>query len=190
VRRPKPGEHDDPIKQWCERLATHLHSRPNATSRRQVEDGLRSKWEGVQVWAGWVLASWGDRQSIDLLRGWLEHMLTKEAEWTVRCEAVRALCQCYRPADVPWMLDLYFGSTDPLLRHEFGPFIFTLPEDAIRRRIRTESQSASETRRGEDCDPNPSAPSDATRSQLQTPVNLPPLSTESFAQVVQINSGA
>ena len=45
------------------------------------------------------------------------------------------------------MLDLYFDATDPLLRHEFGPFIFALPENDIRKRIRVESHSESELRR-------------------------------------------
>jgi len=99
------------------------------------------------VWAGRVLASWGDRRSIDLLHEWLEGLLEKEAAWSVRGEAVRALCQCYKPADVPWMLDLYFGANDPLLRHEFGPFIFVIPENDVRKRIRREAQSASAVRR-------------------------------------------
>jgi hypothetical protein len=147
VKRPIRRNPNEPIKEWCDRLASHLHSRPNAPARQEVEDGLRSKWEGVQVWAGRVLASWGDRRSIDLLREWLDGLLTKEAAWSVRGEAVRALCQCYRPADVPWMLDLYFGAEDPLLRHEFSPFIFALPEDKVRQRIVREAQSASESRR-------------------------------------------
>ena len=147
MKRQTTGEDTDQIKAWCNQLATHLHSRPNARSRRDVEDGLRSKWEGVQVWAGRVLASWGDRQSIDLLRDWLEGLLKKEAAWTVRGEAVRALCQSYKPADVPWMLDLYFEANDPLLRHEFSPFIFTLPEGDVKKRIRREAQSGSAVRR-------------------------------------------
>jgi len=147
MKRRTPEAENDPIKAWCDRLATHFHSRPNATSRREVEEGLRSKWEGVQVWAGRVLASWGDRRSIDLLHEWLEGLLEKEAAWSVRGEAVRALCQCYKSADVPWMLDLYFGANDPLLRHEFGPFIFVIPENDVRKRIRREAQSASAVRR-------------------------------------------
>jgi hypothetical protein len=147
MKRRATESKEDPVRKWCDQLATHLHSRPNATARREVEDGLRSKWEGVQVWAGRVLANWGDRGSIDLLRDWLEGLLKKEAAWTVRGEAVRALCQCYKPADVPWMLDLYFGADDPLLRHEFGPFILVLPEDDVRKRIQREAQSASAVRR-------------------------------------------
>jgi hypothetical protein len=112
-----------------------------------VEDALGSKWEGVQVWAGRVLASWGDRQSIDLLRDWLHRALGKEAGWTLRGEAVRSLCQCYQREDIPWLLDLYFEAEDPLQRHEFSPFIIALPEADVRHRIQTEMKGESKPRK-------------------------------------------
>ena len=129
------------INRECARLESLLHSRPNETARKEVEDALRSKWEGVQVWAGRVLAAWGGRRSIDALRGWLEVSLSKEAGWAIRGEAVRSLCQCYEPRDVPWLLDLYFSAADRLLRHEFSPVILALPEDVVRERIALEARS-------------------------------------------------
>jgi len=135
------------INRECARLESLLHSRPNETARKEVEVALRSKWEGVQVWAGRVLAAWGGRRSVDALRGWLEVSLSKEAGWAIRGEAIRSLCQCYEPRDVPWLLDMYFSAADRLLRHEFSPVILALPEDVVRERIALEAGSQIETRR-------------------------------------------
>lgn len=135
------------FKNLCARLEGLAHSRPDEERRREVEDALHSKWEGVQVWAGRVLAAWGGRRSIEALRGWLESARPKEAGWAVRGEAIRALCQCYEPEDVSWLLDLYFETSDRLLRHEFLPVITALPEAAVRKRINLEAKSPSPSRR-------------------------------------------
>jgi hypothetical protein len=135
------------LREWCGRLERLAQTRPTPESRRHVDEALQSKWEGVQVWAVRVLAAWGDRQCIDAIRRWLEIKLSKARGWSSRGEAVKALCQCYEADDVPWLLDLYFGTTDRVLGHEFLPFIEALPEDTVRRRIDIESRSASERRR-------------------------------------------
>lgn len=134
------------LKNWCIRLESFTHGLPTSTRRKEVDEALRSKWEGVQVWAARVLASWGDRQSIDELRRWLESSLTKEAGWAVRGEAVNALCKCYKAEDIPWLLDMYFKTEDRLLRHELLPFVTALPHEVVRRRIKKELKSESELR--------------------------------------------
>lgn len=134
------------INEACGRLESLLYTRPTEVTRQEVERALNSKWEGVQVWAGRVLASWGGRRSVDALRTWLEASMCKEAGWAVRGEAIRSLCQCYQSRDVEWLLDMYFDATDRLLRHEFLPLIEALPEDAVRHRIAQERQSEVQSR--------------------------------------------
>ena len=135
------------INNQCARLESLLHIRPTEALRDEVESALRSKWEGVQVWAGRVLAAWGGRRSIDALRRWLEASLPKDAGWAVRGEAIRSLCVCYQPRDIQWLMDLYFGAEDRLLRHEFSPLIIQLPEPAVRERIALERRSEIASRR-------------------------------------------
>jgi len=134
------------INEACGRLESLLYTRPTEAARQEVERALNSKWEGVQVWAGRVLASWGGRRSVDALRGWLEGSMRKEAGWAVRGEAIRSLGQCHQPRDVEWLLDMYFDATDRLLRHEFLPLIEALPEDAVRQRIAQERRSGVQSR--------------------------------------------
>ena len=132
---------------WCLRLEALTHGQSTSKRRKEVHEALQSKWEGVQVWAGRVLASWGDRDSIDRLRDWLESSLAKETGWAIRGEAVKALCECYKPEDIPWLLDLYFKTEDRLRRYELLPLVTALPQDMVRRRIKTELKSELEARR-------------------------------------------
>ncbi len=60
---------------------------------------------------------------------------------------MKALCECYQAEDIPWLLDLYFKTEDRLRRHELLPLITALPQDAVRRRIKTELKSELRTRR-------------------------------------------
>jgi len=135
------------MKGWCLQLETLTHGKPTSVKRKEVDDALQSRWEGVQVCAGRVLASWGDRDSIDKLRGLLESSLSKESGWAIRGEAVRALSECYKAEDIPWILDLYFETKDRLRRHELLPLITSLPKDVVTRRIKKELKNELETRR-------------------------------------------
>ena len=135
------------LKAICARLESLSHSQPSEVHRREAEDALHSKWEGVQVWAGRCLAAWGGKRSVAALRAWLESTLTKEAGWAVRGEAIRALCQSYQAEDVDWLLDLYFETSDRLLRHEFLPVITALPDAKVRKRIAQEAKHADAARR-------------------------------------------
>ncbi len=129
------------INDRCDRLKSLVSVKPNDQVREEVNRELHSKWEGVQVCAGRVLATWGDRQSIGALRDWLQSSLKKKSGWAVRGQAIQFLCQCYQSDDVNWLLDLYFEQENRLIRHELLPLIVALPEPAVRRRILAESHS-------------------------------------------------
>jgi hypothetical protein len=135
------------INDRCARLKSLLHSKPNDLLREEVEHAVHSKWEGIQVCAGRVLANWGDRRSIESLREWLRSTLHKKSGWAVRGQAIRLLCQCYQSDDIHWLLDLYFEEENRLLRHEFLPLVIALPESAVRKRIILESRSEIDRRR-------------------------------------------
>jgi hypothetical protein len=140
---------DNVIKEQCRQLAAMLYSRPTDARRLAVDRALGSKWEGVQVWAGRVLATWGDRRSIDTLRRWLAHSLEKEAGWALRGQAIRSLCECYEPKDIPWMLELYFSADthEHLHQWELLRFVQELPIESIRERIAVERGSDIASRR-------------------------------------------
>jgi hypothetical protein len=138
---------DVKINEQCDRLKSLLHTKPNDLVREEVEHALHSKWEGVQVCAARVLATWGDRQSIQALRDWLQSSLDRKSGWAVRGQAIRLLCQCYQSDDIHWLLDLYFEEENRLRRHEFLPLIISLPEPVVRRRILLESLSEIDRRR-------------------------------------------
>ena len=131
----------------CSRLERLAVKRPTQQARRDVEAALTHKWEGVQVHAGRVLASWGGRRSIDALRQWLVSSMGKEGDSALRAEAVKALCRCFEPRDATWMLDLYFEARGIFIRHQLLPFVTAVPRDQAERRIAIERDSTSETRR-------------------------------------------
>jgi hypothetical protein len=135
------------INDQCDRLKSLIHANPNDLIRAEVENALHSKWEGIQVCAGRVLATWGDRESIETLRNWLQSLLDKKSGWAIRKQAIQLLCQCYQSEDIHWLLDLYFGQEDRLRCHEFLPLVIALPESIVRKRILIESRSAIEKRR-------------------------------------------
>jgi hypothetical protein len=132
-----------------QRIKAHLadlgRSKPTAKRRAEVEALLQSKWQGVQVSAAHVLATWGGPESVSALRRWL-------SKGGLAREAIRALGRCVGDDDVEWALDLYFRS--PPLRRGFGqssgllfwPLVIGLPRSPTLTRLRREATQASPNR--------------------------------------------
>jgi hypothetical protein len=67
------------LKTQCEHLAALGTKPPSASARRELEEALHSKWEGVQVTAARVLAAWGDAASLVAVRSLLVEVSAKPA---------------------------------------------------------------------------------------------------------------
>src|SRR5690348_2838346 len=102
--------------------AVHLRSlgelQPTPERRAEVELALRHKREGIQSVAARVLGQWGGRESVSALRHWLISSLARESGWSIRGVAIRELARLVEPGDAQWVLDLYFGVQDRLVKHE------------------------------------------------------------------------
>jgi hypothetical protein len=140
------------MAELSKRLDRLARTRERPDTRREVEDALHSKWEGVRASAAKVLGVWGGRRSVDALRVALESSMEKCAGWALRGVLVRALCDCADPVeDASWMLDCYFGASPHGLKRasqpEFWPFVRLVPKHVLQKRIEIETRSASRIRK-------------------------------------------
>ena len=121
--------------------------KPTESAIASVEAALRSKWEGIQSAAVRVLGSWGDSESIERLRVFLDECEQREFGWSIRGVIVRELAGCVGDADVSWVLDRYISLPGVLKKHEFLPVVLSLPPDAARDRLILEGASQSRDNR-------------------------------------------
>lgn len=91
---------------------------PTPERRAEVVRALHHKREGIQSVAIQVLGRWGGRESVTVLREWLMSSLARERGWSIRGVAIRELARLVEPGDTQWVLDLYFGVQDRLVKHE------------------------------------------------------------------------
>jgi hypothetical protein len=97
--------------------------KPTAAKRELVAQGLASKWEGTQSIAIQALAAWGDRQSVDQIRMFLEGAFARKSGWAVRGVAVRALAGVVGPQDADWISELCRSRSSGLERHELRQLV-------------------------------------------------------------------
>lgn len=139
------------MREQCKRLEVLSRARERPEMRREVEEALRSKWEGVRASAAKVLGTWGGRRSVEALRKALEDCRDKHAGWALRGVLVRALCKCADPDDAPWMIDFYFDAAFHSMKRasqwEFWPFVRAAPKPLLRKRIELELRSPSTSRK-------------------------------------------
>lgn len=148
------------LEQISERLHWLRTVKATRDRRAEAEALLDSKWEGVQVLAGQVLAAWGGRDSIAPLRSWLERILGQPDARIIR-PAADAVGHCVGEEDAEWALDLYFraGPDDyrqqtliPLRQQELFPLLQGLPRSStvplLERRARSGDKGARYALRG------------------------------------------
>jgi hypothetical protein len=140
------------MDEQSDRLRRLARTREKPETRREVEEALSSKWEGVRANAARVLGIWGGRRSVEALRAALDSSMDLRAGWALRSVLVRALCSCADPVeDAAWMLDCYFDaavhSQKRASQWEFWPFVSVVPKPLLRERIEVELRSASTTRK-------------------------------------------
>lgn len=123
------------LREVCDRLRGLGERPPTAETRAVVEEALRSKWEGVQVVAGRVLAGWGDEDAVELLYSWLARSLQKRYGWSVTGAAVEALAKLVGEEDADRVLALYFGTEGWSKRHSLLPLVRALPVEPARERL-------------------------------------------------------
>jgi hypothetical protein len=105
-------------------------------AREELEAALSSKWEGIQVIAGRILAAWGGDLSRASLRAWLERLCDKHANGGgAVAEAAEALAHVVEGCDADWILELYLARSQPpkFSGHawELLPLLRGLPPDDL-----------------------------------------------------------
>jgi HEAT repeat protein len=123
------------LRQVTNRLRQLGAKRPTPESWAEVAAALSNKWEGVQAVAAQVLGRWGDRESVEQLRGFLARCFGRRYGWGIRKAVVWALRPVVTEADVGWVLDLYFGLDGWLPKHELLWLVAALPPRAARERL-------------------------------------------------------
>lgn len=98
------------IARRCLRLKELERNGDDPEARRELEESLRSKWEGTQVIAGRILARWGGSASGPVLREWLLRACKRHDAGTasIVAEAARCYSRFLNPADAAWVVELYF----------------------------------------------------------------------------------
>jgi HEAT repeat protein len=123
-----------------QRLTTYLRSfgsaPPTVTGRAEIATALHHKWQGIQATAATVLATWGDRTSVELLKQWLLYGLQQEQWRSIRRVAMQSLAQCAGSEDVDWLIDLMAAQSKWLIKHEFVPLLAALPAQPTGTRLR------------------------------------------------------
>ncbi len=94
-----------------------------------------------------MLGSWGDPESVMMLRSFLDECDAREFGWSIRGVVIAELADCIGAADAPWVLDRYFSLSGVLAKHEFLPVVVALPPDAARDRLLIEAESDSRDNR-------------------------------------------
>jgi hypothetical protein len=131
----------DALKEATERLRALGTQRPTPERWAEVATALESKFEGVQVVAGRVIANWGGRPAVEALRPWLVRLCERRDSLAARGAAAEALSWCVEAEDTEWILDLYF-SLAPLTNHDILPLVGVLSPDRVRPRIKIEARSS------------------------------------------------
>lgn len=119
-----------------------LNVPPTAERWEAVRAALASKFEGTQAGALRVLGQWGGREAVEALREFLTAAFSRKAGWGIRSVATGVLAGVVTAADVPWILDLYFGLPRRLEKHELLRLVTALPSETARNRLVAELRSA------------------------------------------------
>jgi hypothetical protein len=115
--------------------------------RAEVEQALLSKWEGVQSVAAQTLGRWGGRESVDVLRRWLDSLNDRPAAWSLVGVAADALASCVGDDDVDWIVGDYARLPQTLERHDRLAILVALPRKKTKARLKSELRSADPGRR-------------------------------------------
>jgi HEAT repeat protein len=137
----------DELKNLTERIRA-IAEMPETPDRRALAyDALGNKWEGIQAIAIQALGRWGGCESVTKLRAFLEDAFQRKSDHGIRGVAVRNLVGLITEEDADWILDLYFGLPESVLKHEIAPLVSVLPPHAARARLQAELRSANRLNR-------------------------------------------
>jgi hypothetical protein len=113
----------DELQSEAEELKSLATRKPTPARRALAAQALASKWEGSQALAVTALARWGDRESVDAIRQFLEAAFERRNGWAVRGVAIRELARVIGPEHAGWITELCRSRSSGLERHELRPLI-------------------------------------------------------------------
>ncbi|HWZ32757.1 MAG TPA: hypothetical protein VNX18_15550 [Bryobacteraceae bacterium] len=99
------------LRAICEELR-RVGSRPETPALRQkLEDGLSSKWDGVQVAAATALSQWGDARSVRSLKELLAAVAAKPDRSSTTHALAKLLFPHLQPTDLNWTIDVFINQS-------------------------------------------------------------------------------
>jgi hypothetical protein len=132
----------DRLKEKAVRLRYLGSYPPNNRTRAEVAAALNSKWEGLVATAVRCLCGWGDARSLEELRRWLFSSRAKKDGGSLMSVICESLAKSYRPEDVDWILDYYFGHVEGRSEHTFRRDLArVLPATQVEQRIMKETRN-------------------------------------------------
>jgi hypothetical protein len=117
--------------------------------REKAESELNSKWTGVQVCAARVLAAWGGRRSVELLKAWVEKWYFDDYKtyYAMQHTSSDILAECIELQDADWALEIYLALYPTVGRWALWAVLHKIPFDAVQERLVQESASDDRIRR-------------------------------------------
>jgi hypothetical protein len=131
-------------------LKALIRQRETPELRQEAEAALNSKWTGVQVCAARVLAKWGGRRSVELLKTWVEKWYwgDRHKHFAMQHTASDILAECIEPQDADWVLNTYLTiGYETVGRFALWRCIEKLRFAAVQERLARESTSDNRSRR-------------------------------------------
>ena len=109
-------------KRVCERLRLLGSSAATPESRREVEGFLENGKQPIQSIAAEVLARWGGRRSLEVLRRWLPKTLKGSGWHAIQIKAANLLATLVEDDDASWIVALFAElKDDPAARYWLHP---------------------------------------------------------------------
>ena len=100
------------LREQCDHLLRISSRGKNPVSHAELHEAIHSKWEGVQITAARGLARWGDDESVDAIKALLHEFSSKGAHWAATGAVADVLAPLLHEGDIPWVLDLFFESSN------------------------------------------------------------------------------
>lgn len=115
------------LREQCDHLLQISSRGRNPASYAELHEAIHSKWEGVQITAARGLARWADDESIDAIKALLHDFSNKSAHWAAASAVAHVLAPLLHEGDIPWVLDLFFESSNCHNRSSLTELFTNLP---------------------------------------------------------------
>jgi hypothetical protein len=128
------------LKQERDRLLELARRGEDPDARAELLAALQSKWEGLQLTAARALMKRPDPVSTAAVKELLVGIAATQGRFSACSILADALAPHLRGEDIPWVMDLFFGSSRRANRRSMTELFRHLPKGAVLEAIRLRKQ--------------------------------------------------